>query len=86
MRIKLLNGTSKSFNVQPTCSFCIFPSLYCICIERALYCFECNFHILFNMAHGNCRLNYSIAENRLVQNCVELYSTWEKDLLHKLKS
>jgi len=32
--------------------------------ERALYCFECIFHTLFNMAHGNCRLDYKQAENR----------------------
>ena len=32
--------------------------------ERALYCFESSFHTLFNIAHGNCRLNYCQAENR----------------------
>lgn len=35
-------------------------------LERALYCFESSFHTLFNVTHGNCRLNYSIAENRFV--------------------
>ena len=34
--------------------------------ERALYCFECNLHALFNFSQGNCRLSYSRAENRFV--------------------
>ncbi|XP_064393566.1 ribosome quality control complex subunit TCF25-like [Halichondria panicea] len=33
-------------------------------VERALYCFECSFHTLFNITQGNCRLSYSLAENR----------------------
>jgi hypothetical protein len=33
-------------------------------IEMALYCFESAFHPLFNMAKGNCRLDYRIQENR----------------------
>ncbi|XP_076358427.1 LOW QUALITY PROTEIN: nuclear localized protein 1 [Tachypleus tridentatus] len=33
-------------------------------IERALYCMECCFHPLFNVALGNCRLDYRRAENR----------------------
>ncbi|XP_069701735.1 ribosome quality control complex subunit TCF25 [Periplaneta americana] len=32
--------------------------------ERALYCLECAFHPLFNMAKGNCRLDYRRQENR----------------------
>ncbi|XP_065913883.1 ribosome quality control complex subunit TCF25-like [Dysidea avara] len=33
-------------------------------IERAVYCFECNFHTLFNFTQANCRLDYSLQENR----------------------
>lgn len=33
-------------------------------IERALYCLECAFHPLFNIAQGNCRLDYRRQENR----------------------
>lgn len=33
-------------------------------IERALYCFECCFHPLYNVSQGNCRLDYRRAENR----------------------
>eukprot|EP00111_Clytia_hemisphaerica_P019135 TCONS_00056507-protein len=33
-------------------------------VERALYVFECNFHTLFNIALGTCRLNYKRAESR----------------------
>lgn len=33
-------------------------------IERALYCLECAFHPLFNIATGNCRLDYRRQENR----------------------
>lgn len=33
-------------------------------IERALYCLECTFHPLFNIATGNCRLDYRRQENR----------------------
>lgn len=33
-------------------------------IERALYCLECAFHPIFNMAKGTCRLDYRIQENR----------------------
>ncbi|RZC39718.1 transcription factor 25 [Asbolus verrucosus] len=33
-------------------------------IERALYCLECAFHPLFNVAQGNCRLDYRRQENR----------------------
>ena len=34
-------------------------------IERALYAMECAFHPLFNVAQGNCRLDYRRQENRL---------------------
>lgn len=33
-------------------------------IERALHCFENSFHPLFNLARGNCQLDYRYAENR----------------------
>lgn len=33
-------------------------------IERALYCLEYCFHPLFNIAQGNCRLDYRRQENR----------------------
>lgn len=33
-------------------------------VERALYCFENSFHPLFNIAQGNCRLEYRYDENR----------------------
>ncbi|GAB6020476.1 hypothetical protein CHUAL_003165 [Chamberlinius hualienensis] len=33
-------------------------------VERALYCFESSFHPLFNIAQGNCRLDYRYDENR----------------------
>lgn len=33
-------------------------------IERALYSLECAFHPLFNIAQGNCRLDYRRQENR----------------------
>ena len=33
-------------------------------IERALYCFEVNFHPMFNTALGTCRLDYNHYENR----------------------
>lgn len=33
-------------------------------VERALYCFENSFHPLFNIAQGNCRLDYRYDENR----------------------
>lgn len=33
-------------------------------IERALYCLEYAFHPLFNVAQGNCRLDYKRQENR----------------------
>lgn len=33
-------------------------------IERALYCLEYAFHPLFNIATGNCRLDYRRQENR----------------------
>jgi len=33
-------------------------------IERALYCLECAFHPTFNLASGNCRLDYRKQENR----------------------
>ncbi|KAJ8951267.1 hypothetical protein NQ318_008170 [Aromia moschata] len=33
-------------------------------IERALYCLEYAFHPLFNVAQGNCRLDYRRQENR----------------------
>nr|XP_022911969.1 transcription factor 25-like [Onthophagus taurus] len=41
-------------------------------IERALYCLECAFHPLFNIAQGNCRLDYRRQVNRLVINFVYL--------------
>ncbi|KAI4470318.1 nulp1-related [Holotrichia oblita] len=44
-------------------------------IERALYCLECAFHPLFNIAQGNCRLDYRRQENR------SLYITLFKHLL-----
>lgn len=33
-------------------------------IERALYSLESAFHPLFNVARGNCRLDYRRQENR----------------------
>ncbi|KAK8761270.1 nuclear localized protein 1 [Amblyomma americanum] len=33
-------------------------------IERALYCLESCFHMLFNVTQGNCRLDYRRSENR----------------------
>ncbi|XP_077993658.1 ribosome quality control complex subunit TCF25-like [Glandiceps talaboti] len=33
-------------------------------IERALFCFECNFHVLFNLTQSSCRLDYRRQENR----------------------
>ncbi|GIX85119.1 transcription factor 25 [Caerostris extrusa] len=33
-------------------------------IERAIFYMECSLHPLFNIAMGNCRLDYRIAENR----------------------
>lgn len=33
-------------------------------IERALFCLEYVFHPLFNLAQGNCRLDYRRQENR----------------------
>eukprot|EP00047_Mylnosiga_fluctuans_P021535 m.105869 g.105869 ORF g.105869 m.105869 type:complete len:636 (-) comp8930_c0_seq2:1187-3094(-) len=33
-------------------------------VERAIYCFEINFHPLFNPALGTCRLSYNHYENR----------------------
>lgn len=33
-------------------------------IERSLYCLEYAFHPLFNIAQGNCRLDYRRQENR----------------------
>lgn len=35
-------------------------------IERALYCLEYAFHPLFNVAQGNCRLDYRRQENRYI--------------------
>lgn len=32
--------------------------------ERALYCLECNFHPLFNLTTGTCRLDYRKQQNR----------------------
>ena len=32
--------------------------------ERTLYSFECSFHTLFNYTQANCRLDYTMAENR----------------------
>lgn len=33
-------------------------------VERALYCFECSFHPLFNVTQGRSRMDYRKAENR----------------------
>lgn len=33
-------------------------------IDRSVYCFECSWHSLFNPFLGNCRLEYSIEENK----------------------
>lgn len=33
-------------------------------LERALYCFECSFHPLFNVTQGKSRMEYKKAENR----------------------
>lgn len=33
-------------------------------VSRALYCLECAFHPLFNIAQGNCQLDYRRQENR----------------------
>jgi hypothetical protein len=33
-------------------------------LERALYCFECSFHPLFNVTQGKSRMEYKNAENR----------------------
>ncbi|VEN40375.1 unnamed protein product [Callosobruchus maculatus] len=44
-------------------------------IERALYCLEYAYHPLFNVAQGNCRLDYRKQENRA------LYITIFKHLL-----
>ena len=45
--------------------------------ERALYCFECSFHALFNVTQANCRLSYSIAENRCVlYQLVHVHVQW----------
>lgn len=35
-------------------------------IERAIYSLESAFHPLFNVAKGNCRLDYKRQENRFV--------------------
>lgn len=35
-------------------------------VERALYCFECGAHTMFNVATGTCRLAYSHHPNRAV--------------------
>jgi hypothetical protein len=37
---------------------------HCFHSERALYCFESVFHPSFNVAQGNCRLDYRRPENR----------------------
>lgn len=44
-------------------------------IERALYCLEYAFHPLFNVAQGNCRLDYRRQENRLVHFYIILNMT-----------
>jgi len=33
-------------------------------VDRSIYCFECSWHSFFNPVPGNCRLDYSIQENR----------------------
>ncbi len=38
----------------------------CVVSERALYSCESSFHPCFNLAQGNCRLEYRIWENRFV--------------------
>ena len=43
-------------------------SLLFVYAERALYCFECSFHTLFNVTQANCRLSYSVTENRSVSH------------------
>nr|XP_006812287.1 PREDICTED: transcription factor 25-like [Saccoglossus kowalevskii] len=35
-----------------------------IVVKRALYCFECSFHTLFNVTQANCQLDYRRQENR----------------------
>uniref|UniRef100_A0A0B6ZE96 Transcription factor 25 n=1 Tax=Arion vulgaris TaxID=1028688 RepID=A0A0B6ZE96_9EUPU len=40
------------------------------CIEKALYGLECAFHPLFNLAAGNCYLNYKRVENRAFFLCL----------------
>ncbi|KAK5642561.1 hypothetical protein RI129_008728 [Pyrocoelia pectoralis] len=35
-------------------------------VERSLYSLECSFHPLFNVAQGNCRLDYRRQENRVL--------------------
>ncbi|KAK4877302.1 hypothetical protein RN001_009808 [Aquatica leii] len=35
-------------------------------VERSLYVLECAFHPLFNVAQGNCRLDYRRQENRIL--------------------
>ncbi|KAF5273306.1 hypothetical protein FQR65_LT04728 [Abscondita terminalis] len=35
-------------------------------VERSLYALECAFHPLFNLAQGNCRLDYRRQENRIL--------------------
>ncbi|KAF5294125.1 hypothetical protein FQA39_LY13496 [Lamprigera yunnana] len=44
-------------------------------VERSLYALECGFHPLFNLAQGNCRLDYRRQENR------SLFITLYKHLL-----
>lgn len=39
-------------------------------IEKALYGMECAFHPLFNLASGNCYLNYRYPENRSFYLCL----------------
>lgn len=41
-------------------------------IERALYYLEYGYHPLFNVAQGNCRLDYRKQENRLEKFCSPL--------------
>lgn len=43
-------------------------------VDRSIYCFECSWHSFFNPVPGNCRLDYSIQENRFFFNFILEYS------------
>lgn len=40
------------------------------CIEKALYGMECAFHSMFNLAAGNCYIDYKRRENRAIYLCL----------------